>query len=221
MFATWRALPQAERSIRLEQVEKLLDEGRRRAKPEDASGMAICEILVAMLRLEALDPEELDRLLDEEERGESQPSAEAIEEDSGSKPVKVAFERYISLGDSISIDEYPGRAWQELKGLSAPRPGLGAASLLHSNDEEAWPGFRGRDLRSCCPGITFDCLATDGGTTADVLDNQLPQLEGHPGPALVTLTVGGNDLLRLLSSGQPPTRRGGHPAGRGRDPGPA
>jgi len=117
----------------------------------------------------------------------------------------VRIERYVALGDSISIDEYPGLDWQETHGLASPVPGLGAASLLHRNHDEAWPGFRGRDLASRSPGLQLELLATDGGTTVDVLAQQLPRLEdGGEALTLLTLTVGGNDLLQLLASGQRP-----------------
>ena len=111
--------------------------------------------------------------------------------------------RYVALGDSISIDEYPGLDWQERQGLAAPAPGLGAASLLRSNADGAWPQFRGLDLETHFGALHFESLATDGGTTTDVLDIQIPQLEGHDPDqsTLVTLTVGGNDLLQALSGG--------------------
>jgi hypothetical protein len=55
-------------------------------------------------------------------------------------------------------------------------PGLGAASLLAD------------DL-----GIDLKMLAADGATSDDVVRAQLGQVTGRP--ALVTLTMGGNDLL--------------------------
>jgi lysophospholipase L1-like esterase len=113
---------------------------------------------------------------------------------------RAGFHRYVALGDSVSIDDYPAVDWQELRGLPAPFPGLGAASLLHRNHDEAWPEFRGRALRTSSPDLAFECLATDGARTRDVLEDQLPRLgRGDPRPTLVTLTVGGNDLLQLLS----------------------
>ena len=109
------------------------------------------------------------------------------------------FQRYVALGDSISIDDYPGLDWQEAHGLPAPVEGLGAVSLLYRNDNEAWPEFQGQDLVTLCPGIELDSLPVDGGITSDVLADQLPQLgDGDSRPTLVTLTVGGNDLLQLL-----------------------
>jgi lysophospholipase L1-like esterase len=114
----------------------------------------------------------------------------------------LPFRRYVALGDSISIDEYPGLDWQERKRLRAPVPGLGAASLLHRNHDDVWPDFRGVDLQALCPGLRFDSLPVDGGVTTHVLTRQLPRLgAGDHRPTLVTLTVGGNDLLQLVRPG--------------------
>ncbi|MEU4163655.1 SGNH/GDSL hydrolase family protein [Actinoplanes sp. NPDC026670] len=77
--------------------------------------------------------------------------------------------RYVALGDSMSIDDYAGG------------PGHGAASLLHHT-----LGDTGDDW-------TLDVLARDGAVTADILHRQLPQLTAPPD--LVTITMGGNDLL--------------------------
>jgi lysophospholipase L1-like esterase len=91
---------------------------------------------------------------------------------------------YVALGDSISIDEYAGG------------PGRGGASLLVANRDDDFPEWRGRDLRTTVPGTLFSLLATDGATTRTVLDAQLPRLAARGYcPDLVTLTIGGNDLL--------------------------
>ncbi|MFD2091116.1 SGNH/GDSL hydrolase family protein [Blastococcus deserti] len=90
---------------------------------------------------------------------------------------------YVALGDSISIDEYAGG------------PGRGGASLLFANRDDDFPEWRGRDLLTADPGTEFALLATDGATTATLLDAQLPRLAARPAPMLVTLTIGGNDLL--------------------------
>ncbi|GAA3295973.1 MULTISPECIES: SGNH/GDSL hydrolase family protein [Dactylosporangium] len=58
-------------------------------------------------------------------------------------------------------------------------PGLGAASLLAD------------DL-----GIDLLLLARDGATSDDVLRRQLGQVAGRP--ALITVTMGGNDLLTAI-----------------------
>src|SRR4051794_15219652 len=87
---------------------------------------------------------------------------------------------YVALGDSISIDDYAGG------------PGRGGASLLARNLDDDFPDWRGKDLAS----TPWDNLATDGATTATLLDVQLPRLARHDlRPSLVTLTIGGNDVL--------------------------
>jgi lysophospholipase L1-like esterase len=58
-------------------------------------------------------------------------------------------------------------------------PGLGAASLLADDF-----------------GIDLKLLARDGATSDDVVRFQLDKIEGRP--ALITLTMGGNDLLTTL-----------------------
>ena len=91
---------------------------------------------------------------------------------------------YVALGDSISIDDYSGGA------------GTGGASLLHANRDDDFPDWRGRDLRTARPGAGLSLLATDGATTRTLLDRQLPRLASLGiRPTLVTLTIGGNDLL--------------------------
>jgi lysophospholipase L1-like esterase len=91
---------------------------------------------------------------------------------------------YAALGDSISIDDYSGG------------PGRGGASLLFANRDDDFPDWRGRDLRTADPGATFTLLATDGATTRTLLDVHLPRLQALAvRPTLVTVTIGGNDLL--------------------------
>jgi lysophospholipase L1-like esterase len=91
---------------------------------------------------------------------------------------------YVALGDSISIDDYSGG------------PGRGGASLLFSNRDDDFPEWRGRDLRTADPLARFSLLATDGATTRTLVDAQLPRvLALGTRPTLVTVTIGGNDLL--------------------------
>ena len=95
-----------------------------------------------------------------------------------------ARELYVALGDSISIDFYAGG------------PGRGGPSLLARNRDDDFPQWRGRDLATTRPELGFALLAMDGGTTDTLLDAQLPRLEASGAvPRLVTLTVGGNDVL--------------------------
>jgi lysophospholipase L1-like esterase len=86
---------------------------------------------------------------------------------------------YAALGDSMSIDVYAGGR------------GRGAVSLLHRNRDVDFPDWTGRDLAAL--GYTVLDLTYDGATTAGVLERQLPRLERRPD--LVTLTMGGNDLM--------------------------
>jgi lysophospholipase L1-like esterase len=118
------------------------------------------------------------------------------------------FERYIALGDSISIDYYPALDFAGKRDGYRPcdlRFDLGAASLFFRNADDVHPEFRGRDLSSLVPAIRFrkadplgiadtDNLTADGATTDDVLDT-IAQLERSADRILITLTIGGNDLL--------------------------
>src|SRR3954466_16264006 len=87
---------------------------------------------------------------------------------------------YVALGDSISIDDYAGG------------PGRGGASLLARNRDDDFPAWRGHDLADW----SFLLLATDGATTHTLIDHQVPRLEqADVRPSVVTLTIGGNDVL--------------------------
>jgi lysophospholipase L1-like esterase len=90
---------------------------------------------------------------------------------------------YIALGDSMSIDDYPGE-------------GKGAASLLYKNLDDTYPEYQGKDLQTIYPGIKFKNLAVDGATTIDILHHQLKKIHVLSSrPVLFTLTAGGNDIL--------------------------
>jgi lysophospholipase L1-like esterase len=114
----------------------------------------------------------------------------------------VTFQAYAALGDSMSIDRYPDLDHAGRQGLPVPATGLGAASLLARNDDVVWPEFAGRDLATRHPGIEPHFLAEDGATTETVLASQIEALESLDAGAetLVTLTVGGNDLLGLIGA---------------------
>lgn len=86
---------------------------------------------------------------------------------------------YAALGDSMSIDDYAGGV------------GRGAASLLYRNRDTDFPDWVGRDLATL--GYTAQILARDGALSTDVLQRQLPLIDRRP--RLVTITMGGNDLL--------------------------
>ena len=118
------------------------------------------------------------------------------------------FTAYVALGDSMSIDLYPALDAGETDvavalervaeaGTVAP---LGAASLLHRNDDVRWPDEHGADLVSYYPDITFQNLAADGATIGDVFGEQMPQVEASEERTLITLTAGGNDLLSAFAN---------------------
>lgn len=134
----------------------------------------------------------------------------------------MTLARYLALGDSLSIDLYPAKdaaADPEPRGVHAGLvPGLGAAALLHTNDDARYPEFAGRDLRHRFPGIAFDDAhvfnrpgrhpsdhhATAGATTVSVLAFQLHRIAPSDEPMLVTLTVGRDDTMRMLGAPRPP-----------------
>src|SRR5215212_9720291 len=108
----------------------------------------------------------------------------------------------------MSIDLYPALDAGEIDlavalervstaGRVAP---LGAASLLYQNSEERWPDETGNDLVSMYPGIEFTNLASDGATIGEVFGEQLPQVEDIAERVLITLTVGGTDLLSAFGN---------------------
>jgi lysophospholipase L1-like esterase len=113
------------------------------------------------------------------------------------------YSLYVALGDSMSIDHYPTCDVRDLDLPPTQLDPLGAASQLFRNDDARWPEFKHRDLVSASPGVTLLNLAQDGATIDDVTTEELARL-GHdskdPG-IVVTLTVGGNDLLGALGGG--------------------
>ena len=116
----------------------------------------------------------------------------------------VTFSLYVALGDSMSTDHYPTCDVRDLDAPPARLDPLGAAALLHSNEDSRWPELRGRDLTRLFRGVEFLNLAEDGAMIDDVATEELARL-GHdsndPG-ILLTLTAGGNDLLDALVSGK-------------------
>jgi lysophospholipase L1-like esterase len=120
----------------------------------------------------------------------------------------ASFARYIALGDSISIDIYPAADVARRYPGKASTDRLGASSLFYRNDDQLWPEFAGRDLRTLYPQLQFrqhsegffgsrgaaDDLTADGATTHSLL-GQVARIEPGEEPTLVTITAGGNDLL--------------------------
>ena len=109
-----------------------------------------------------------------------------------------SLNRYIALGDSISIDIYPASDVARRYPGRAGSTRVGAVSLLARNDDKLWPEFRGRDLHTLEPSLHFDAarddLTADGATTESVL-RQVQRIDRGDEQTLVTITAGGNDLL--------------------------
>jgi lysophospholipase L1-like esterase len=111
---------------------------------------------------------------------------------------------YAALGDSMSTDHYPTC---DVRGLDAPPARLdplGAAALLHRNDDLRWPEFRGVDLESHSRRLEFLNLAEDGAMIDDVGTEELTRLgrDSQSAGVILTLTAGGNDLFDALTAGR-------------------
>lgn len=109
------------------------------------------------------------------------------------------FAAYLGVGDSMSIDAYP--FFELSKNNLDVSQNVGAASLFYQNVPEIWPEFNGRDLKSLFPDLFFKCVAMDGATTHDFIYGEyLEPFEIYKDKAvLVTLTLSGNDLLRMMN----------------------
>ncbi|MDR3617560.1 MAG: SGNH/GDSL hydrolase family protein [Candidatus Obscuribacterales bacterium] len=105
------------------------------------------------------------------------------------------FDAYIAVGDSMSIDFYAFN--DAVQKGQVCREAIGAASLLFTNESNIFPEFAGRDLQTMFSGIQHENICADGDTCQDVLSNQrLEHLsEKFQDKVLITLTIGGNDLL--------------------------
>jgi lysophospholipase L1-like esterase len=103
---------------------------------------------------------------------------------------------YLALGDSMSIDLYPDLDAAEK--LGRPIRGLGAASLLHRNNDDRWPEFRGRDLITAGSVTSYRNVAVDGAMIDNVASVQFRTVMSTP--RVITLSVGGNDLLSAYAT---------------------
>jgi lysophospholipase L1-like esterase len=122
-------------------------------------------------------------------------------ENAGDGPSSIV---YAALGDSMSVDDYAGGA------------GRGAASLLLRNRDEDFPDWAGRDLVSGDPGARMLMLASDGATSRDVAEFQLPSI-GRRAPTMASVTMGGNDLLFAFGDSAAARRAIGNVTSNGRE----
>jgi lysophospholipase L1-like esterase len=116
----------------------------------------------------------------------------------------MPFTLYVAIGDSMSTDHYPTC---DVRGLDAPPARLdplGAAALLHRNDDGRWPEFRGLDLETLSPDVEFLGLAEDGAMIDDVATEELARIgrDSSDPDIVLTVTAGGNDLLDALAAGR-------------------
>jgi len=88
--------------------------------------------------------------------------------------------RYLALGDSLAA------------GYGAIPTTQGYAYLLYQ-----------KGTYDKIPNTIFANAAVPGATSADVLAFQVPQAISLFGPHVVTLSVGGNDVLRILAGADP------------------
>ncbi len=118
------------------------------------------------------------------------------------------FVQYVALGDSMSIDLYPALdageidvavalEWDASAGTVAP---VGAASLLYRNVDDRYPEFAGNDLVTRNDATRYLNIAEDGATIGDVFGSQLPQVDASEDRTLITLSIGGNDLLSAFAN---------------------
>lgn len=125
----------------------------------------------------------------------------------------MSYSHYVALGDAMSSDLFPAldagatevAVNLEFNAAAGDVAPLGAASLLHRNDDERFPDIAGEDLATLYPGIAFANLSDESATIPDVFSEQLDRLEElvadvRGEQVLVTLTVGTNDLLHALMS---------------------
>jgi lysophospholipase L1-like esterase len=117
----------------------------------------------------------------------------------------MTFTFYVALGDSMSTDHYPTCDVRDLDLPPARLDPLGAAALLHHNDDVRWPKFTRRDLATQQSGVKFLNLAEDGAMIDDVATEELARLgrDSNDPRVLITLTAGGNDLLDALAARRP------------------
>jgi lysophospholipase L1-like esterase len=95
----------------------------------------------------------------------------------------------------MTIDFYPDQdAWLRFQRRVAR---VGAAALLFENHPELWPEFDGQDLVTTVPWCTLENRASNGAIIETILQSQLPT-GMRPDVWLVTMTIGGNDLLGAL-----------------------
>ena len=98
----------------------------------------------------------------------------------GSVPAVPAYRSYVILGDSISDHGGMGPFFYD---------------LLATNDDVAYPSWKGKDLKSKFGQDLMVVSDAKGGAVSKDLPAQVTKLPATlPGPVAVTITIGGNDM---------------------------
>jgi lysophospholipase L1-like esterase len=98
----------------------------------------------------------------------------------GSAPAVPAYKSYVILGDSISDKGGMGPFFYD---------------LLATNDDTAYPKWKGKDLKSKFGQDLTVVSNAKGGAVSGDLPAQVTNLPASlPGPVAVTITIGGNDM---------------------------
>ncbi len=102
--------------------------------------------------------------------------------------------RVVFLGDSITA------------GYGIDQDKNTYTSLLERNNGGKYPDYDGQDLKARFGRLEVLHVARNGATTETLIAQQLPNVDaawgaGLPGPTLVVITIGGNDLTEALFTG--------------------
>jgi len=97
---------------------------------------------------------------------------------------------YLAIGDSVLIDKWPAN--------NDPNCKCGGASLLYKNLDNKYPNYKNKDLVSIFPNAKMKVIAQDGATIDNLLNEQFSQIKKLPVPDLLTLSIGGNDIVHYL-----------------------
>jgi lysophospholipase L1-like esterase len=98
----------------------------------------------------------------------------------------LAFKTHVILGDTISDGGGQGPFFYD---------------LLDTNDDTAYPAFAGKDLTTKYGSDLNIVKASKAGSTAAALLGQAQGLPTSlPGPVLITITIGGNDVQGAMGA---------------------
>jgi lysophospholipase L1-like esterase len=104
----------------------------------------------------------------------------------GGGTASASFKTHVILGDSISNMFGEGPYFYQ---------------LIDHNDDNKWPDYKGKDLTTKYGSDLKIVTASKGGATGNSLDTQVHALPATlDGPVLVTITIGGNDVVAAMGT---------------------